>query len=75
MRAQDFSFLICINRFFFCIIVISICSKAFSEFNAALVCLFAVCYKYSETMNDDIFHTFSGNEFVSKPRIFSSHVL
>ena len=48
VRAQDFSFLICIDTFSFCFNAISICGKVFSEFNAALVYLFAVYYKYSE---------------------------
>ena len=66
-----------IDTFSFCVNTVLICSKVFSEFNATLAYFFAVCYKYSEisTINNDIFHTFSGNEFVTLPRIFSSHVL
>lgn len=77
LRTQDSLFLICINMFSFCFNAILISSKVFCKFNAALVYLFAVCYKYSEmsTINNDIFHTFSGNPFVTWPRIFSSHVL
>ena len=89
LRAQNFSFLICIDMFSFCFYgfwrlnILDTPCKLFqcaARYLANLMQLLFIYLqyvnnKYSEisTINDNIFHNFPSNEFVTLPRILSSH--
>ena len=89
LRAQDFLFLICIDMFSFCFYgfwrlnILDTRCKLFQYAARYLANLTQLLFiylqyvnnKYSEisTINDNIFHNFPSNEFVTLPRILSSH--